>query len=45
MSSDPATEGLPDSDWLFELLADVQLEGFFEKIRDELQVRSIFHPN
>lgn len=36
---DPGAEGVPESDWLYTLLADVQLEGFFEKIRDDLQVR------
>lgn len=35
--SDPSGD-VQESDWLFELLADVQLEGFFDKIRDELQV-------
>lgn len=35
--SDPGADSVPESDWLYELLADVQLEEFFDKIR-QLQV-------
>lgn len=41
---DPGSDGVPESesDWLYELLADVQLEQFFGKLR-ELQVTRLPH--
>lgn len=33
----------PDSQLLYQLLADVQLERFFQKIRDELNVTRVEH--
>lgn len=41
--SDPAGDGVPESDWLYELLADVQLEAFFDKISGDLQVTRLAH--
>ncbi|XP_035213671.1 activated CDC42 kinase 1-like [Stegodyphus dumicola] len=38
MSSEPI-----DTQWLYELLQEVQLEQFFTKIRDELQVTRLAH--
>lgn len=34
---------IPDTDWLEELLRDVQLEQFYIKIRDDLQVTRLAH--
>ncbi|XP_023297078.2 activated Cdc42 kinase Ack [Lucilia cuprina] len=43
MTSSSHMEGVADTEWLEDLLKEVQLEQFLERIRDDLQVTRLAH--